>query len=96
MRSFKKKLNEWTSQMIDLPPDVLHDIPRMTMIGNRQIYIENHRGIVRFSNEALKLAVSNGFLELHGSQLIICAITSEEILIEGLINELKYITDGKR
>jgi sporulation protein YqfC len=96
MRSFKKKLNQWTSQMIDLPPDVLHDIPRMTMIGNRQIYIENHRGIVLFSSDALKLAVNNGFVELHGSQLVICAITSDEILIEGLIVEFKYISNGKR
>jgi sporulation protein YqfC len=96
MRSFKKKLNQWTSQMIDLPPDVMHDIPRITMIGNRQIYIENHRGVVLFASDAMKLAVNNGFVELEGSQLVIRAITSDEILIEGLIVGFKYITNGKR
>jgi sporulation protein YqfC len=96
MRRFRKKLNQWTAQMIDLPPDVMLDIPRMTMVGNIRLYIENHRGIVHFSEDRLKLALSDGFLELNGKELIVRAISAEEILIEGLINELKYMMNEKR
>jgi sporulation protein YqfC len=96
MRRLRKKLNEWTSQVIDLPPDVTLDLPRMTMIGNQRIMIENHHGLVHFSSEHLKLAVHNGILELLGSELMICTISTDEISIEGQIDELKYLRNGNR
>jgi sporulation protein YqfC len=96
MRGLRKKLNEWTSQVIDLPPDVTLDLPRLTLIGNRKLFIENHRGLVHFSSERLKLAIHNGLLELLGSGLMIRTISAEEISIEGQINELKYIMNGNR
>jgi sporulation protein YqfC len=96
MRRLRKKLNEWTSKVIDLPPDVTLDLPRLTWIGNRKLFIENHRGLVDFSSEHLKLAIHNGWLELQGSDLMIRTISAEEISIEGLINELKYIMNGNR
>jgi sporulation protein YqfC len=96
MRRLKKKLNEWTSQVIDLPPDVTLDLPRMTMIGNQRLMIENHRGLIYFSSEHLKLAIHNGMLELLGSDITIRTITSEDISIEGRIDELKYLMNGNR
>jgi sporulation protein YqfC len=96
MRRLRKKLNEWTSQVIDLPPDVTLDLPRLTLIGNRRIVIENHRGLVHFSDAQLKLAINNGVLELLGNELIIRTISADEISIEGRIDELKYIMNGNR
>ncbi|MEX2462404.1 MAG: sporulation protein YqfC [Paenibacillaceae bacterium] len=96
MRRLRKKLNEWTSQVIDLPPDVTLDLPRMTMIGNQRIMIENHRGLVHFSSEHLKLAIHNGVLELLGSELMIRTISTEEISIEGQIDAFKYLMNGNR
>jgi sporulation protein YqfC len=96
MRRLRKKLNEWTSQVIDLPPDVTLDLPRLTLIGNRRLSIENHRGLMHFSSELMKLAISNGHLELQGKELMIRTITLEEISVEGLIYELKYIMNGNR
>jgi sporulation protein YqfC len=91
MRRLRKKLNEWTSHVIDLPPDVTLDMPRLTLIGNQRLLIENHRGVIHFTNEELKLEIHNGVIELLGSGLMISTISLEEILIEGRIDELKYI-----
>jgi sporulation protein YqfC len=96
MRRLRKKLNEWTSHVIDLPPDVALDLPRLILIGNRRLSIENHRGLLHFSSELMKLAISHGHLELHGVDLMIRVITSEEISVEGLIHELKYIMSENR
>ena len=91
MRYFRRKFSKWTARLFDLPPDVVFDLPRITMIGNRQLYIENHRGVLHFSPELLKLAVSKGELEIRGSHLSIRAILPEEVMIEGIILELKYM-----
>ncbi len=76
--------------MLDLPQDVVFDLPRVTMIGNMQLYVENHRGVLHFSETYLKLALTQGSMEIRGKQLSIRAILAEEVFIEGLIDEVKY------
>lgn len=86
-----KKLRQMTSDALDLPKDVIFDLPRMTMIGNMQLYIENHKGIQHFSGDRLCLQLSVGSIEVTGKNLVIRAILSEEVFIEGTIEQVKYI-----
>jgi sporulation protein YqfC len=90
MRRWKRKFQKF-AQVLDLPQDVVFDLPRMTMIGNMQLYVENHRGVLHFSDDLLTLKLSKGKLEVIGKQLVIRAILPEEVFIEGFINDLKYV-----
>ncbi len=92
MRRLTRKWNQFTAKILDLPQDVVQDLPRITMIGNVQLYVENHRGVLHFSSENLKLELTKGTLEVFGKQLVIRAILSEEVFIEGLIDNVKYDT----
>lgn len=80
-----------TAELLDMPQDVVYDLPRLTMIGDRQLYIENHRGVVHFSPECLTLSLSKGQLKVTGSDLVIRTIWSEEVFIEGIINGIQLI-----
>ena len=91
MRRLNRKLRKLTASLLDLPQDVIFDLPRITMIGNMQLYIENHRGVLAFSSELLQLQLSVGKLEITGTDLVIRAILTEEVFIEGVISDLKYI-----
>jgi sporulation protein YqfC len=91
MRRLTRKWNQLTAKILDLPQDVVQDLPRITMIGNVQLYVENHRGVLHFSNEHLKLELTKGKLEVFGKNLVIRAILSEEVFIEGVIDDVKYI-----
>ncbi|GAA4858287.1 sporulation protein YqfC [Paenibacillus vulneris] len=91
MRSLTRKFNQITAKLLDLPQDVVLDLPRMTLIGNMQLYIENHRGVLHFSNELMRLALNKGSLEVRGKQLVIRAILTEEVFIEGVIEDVKFI-----
>lgn len=86
-----RNLHKWTEAIIDLPQDVFTGLPRITMIGNVQMYIENHRGVLFFSSELLRLALNKGELQVSGSQLVIRAIGQEEVFLEGSILGFKYI-----
>ncbi|UKS30337.1 sporulation protein YqfC [Paenibacillus sp. HWE-109] len=91
MRRLTRKWNQFTAKILDLPQDVVQDLPRITMIGNVQLYVENHRGVLHFSSENLKLELTKGTLEVLGKNLIIRAILSEEVFIEGWIDNVKYV-----
>lgn len=91
MSRMKRKFRKFTAQLLDMPQDVVYDLPRLTLIGDRQLYIENHRGIVDFSTEKLRLALSKGELEVTGSSLVIRTIWTEEVFIEGIITNIEII-----
>ncbi|HEX7056940.1 MAG TPA: sporulation protein YqfC [Bacilli bacterium] len=91
MRRLRRQLSKWAGSMLDLPKDVIYDLPRITMIGNMQTYIENHRGVVRFSDQELELLLSKGKLAIRGSGLVMRAILPEEVFVEGRIDEVKYL-----
>jgi sporulation protein YqfC len=84
-----RRLQKWTANLLELPQDVVYDLPRLTMIGDRQLYIENHRGVLHFSSDRLRLALSKGELEVTGEDLIIRTIWTEEVFIEGVIKHIE-------
>ncbi len=43
------------TKTMDLPQDVMMDLPRITMIGQLHIYIENHRGLLAFTDSEVRL-----------------------------------------
>ncbi|MEC0244231.1 sporulation protein YqfC [Paenibacillus chitinolyticus] len=91
MRRLTQKWKQMTANMLDLPQDVVQDIPRITMIGNVQLYVENHCGVMHFSSDMLRLQLTRGKLEVSGKELVIRAILTEEVLIEGIIADIRYM-----
>ncbi len=91
MRKLRRRLSKWAAGVMDLPQDVVFDLPRITMIGDMQLYIENHRGVLHFSGEELRLSLSKGTLQVTGSELAIRAILPEEVLVEGKIQGVRYM-----
>jgi sporulation protein YqfC len=95
MMRVSRKLRKWTATILDLPQDVVLDLPRITMIGGLQVTVENHRGILHFSPELLRLAMNNGELEVTGQDLIIRNIGAEEVFVEGKIMGVRLQPGGK-
>ncbi|MBN6888917.1 sporulation protein YqfC [Cytobacillus horneckiae] len=85
-------LKSWMTKNMELPQDVMMDLPRITMIGQIHIYIENHRGLLAFSDKEVRLLLEQGQLLIKGNAFVIKTILPEEILLEGKIDQVIYIT----
>ncbi|WP_433946090.1 sporulation protein YqfC [Paenibacillus sp. SN-8-1] len=96
MSRFTRKLRKWSVDILDLPQDLVMDLPRLTMVGNKQLLIENHRGVLHFAPDNLRLALPEGSLSVVGSSLVIKAIMPEEVLIEGDIAAIQYLGTGEK
>ncbi|MGM9987900.1 MAG: sporulation protein YqfC [Bacillaceae bacterium] len=87
------RIKDWIVNKVDLPPDTFLDLPRITMVGQIHIYIENHRGLLQFSESEIRIALKQGQLLIKGNELVIRAILSEELLVEGTIHNVIYINE---
>ncbi|MFC0473469.1 sporulation protein YqfC [Halalkalibacter kiskunsagensis] len=95
MKKVRQKMKNWMTQQMQLPADVMMDLPRITMIGQLHIYIENHRGVLQFSNQELRLLLKQGQLLIKGDNFVIKTILPEELLLEGRIDQVLYLDEQR-
>jgi sporulation protein YqfC len=79
------------ADLLELPRDIVLDLPKITLIGNLQLYIENHKGIIEYSSKMVRINTRAGILVVSGSKLVIKAIVVEEIIITGEIDRIEFV-----
>lgn len=80
-----KNVQDKFGQFLEMPKDIVYDLPKITLIGNIQIYVENHKGIIEYGPNSIRISVSFGELQICGEKLAIRNITQDEIHIDGSI-----------
>lgn len=83
-----RRLQQQLSSFLDIPHDIVLDLPKITLIGNIQLYIENHRGIIEYSPETVRISVSIGEIEIKGKDLRILTISRDELSLDGTIHSI--------
>lgn len=84
-------MKKMAADMLDVPKDSVLDVPRITLVGGLQLYVENYRGILEFRNDLLRLSLSKGELQVFGQELVVKQIFPAEVIIEGTISGIKYL-----
>ncbi|WP_317950861.1 sporulation protein YqfC, partial [Rossellomorea marisflavi] len=77
-KNWLQEMRKWMTEKMDLPEDVMMDLPRITMIGQIHIYIENHRGLLTFADDEVRLLLKQGQLLIKGEKFVIKIILPEE------------------
>jgi sporulation protein YqfC len=86
----KEALTKVMAEFLEIPKDLILDLPKITIIGRNEVYLENHRGIIEYLPNRLRINLTRGFLEIEGSDLEIKALMADEISINGQVNSVKY------
>lgn len=79
------------SESLDLPKDVIMNTPKITVTGDNEISIDNHKGILEYTAEILRLNSAIGIIKICGSNINISQISQENIEIKGEIVSIEYI-----
>ena len=79
------------AELFDLPADVVAGLPRLEMVGSRQLYLEHHAGILAYSEEQIDVNTTEGALRVRGEGLSLLAMTAEELRIGGRIAAVEWV-----
>ena len=82
------------AELFDLPADIVAGLPRLEMVGSRQLYLEHHTGILAYSEEQIDANTSGGVLRVRGERLTLLAMTAEELRIGGRIASVEWVEVG--
>ncbi len=90
MNNRKEKLNQVITEILEMPKDLVMDLPKLTVIGQEELYLDNHKGIITYDGNLIRINLPRGFLEVEGNDLEIKAILPDELCVCGLIRCIKY------
>ena len=79
------------AELFDLPADVIAGLPRLEMVGSRQVYVEHHTGILSYSQEQIDANTTGGILRVRGTGLTLLAMTAGELRIGGEIDAVEWV-----
>ena len=76
---------------LELPKDLEKGLLLLTAFGQKEVHIENHGGITGFSSDRIDIRYKNGSLVLIGMDLKIEHYDSDELEINGFIQEISFV-----
>jgi len=85
MREILKRV----SNLLSLPPEAVAGVFRLELIGTGELYLENHKGILEYSDTEVLLHGGDRILRIQGRGLSLCTMTDTEVVLRG---ELEHIT----
>ena len=61
---------------------------RVTAVGNRRLLVENHTGVVEFTQACIRLSSKNGPITVEGSGLTLADMRRRQLMICGSISRV--------
>lgn len=93
-RKGKGRMMESVAELFDLPADVVAGLPRLELVGDRQLYLEHHTGILSYSDTRIDANTVGGVLRVSGENLTLLAMTAGELRIGGRIQSVAWVEGG--
>jgi sporulation protein YqfC len=87
----KSGLKMKVTEALELPKEIVLNMPKLTMLGSGDLIIENYKGVIEYSEEKVRINTASGIIKISGSNLIIKEITAEDIIIKGIISSLEFL-----
>lgn len=80
---------EWIS-------DVSGRTARTTAIGCRRVLIENHTGILDFTDEMVRLSTPSGDMRVYGTGLALMEVRPNALMVHGCISRVDLPSEEER
>ena len=91
MSEHSKQTTNKIIETLDLPKDLFMGYPNISLCGNREIYISNHRGILSYQQNEIIILIKDYQIQISGKSLNIASYSREDLTIQGYIRSLEFV-----
>lgn len=84
-----KHLLEKVARAVDLSGEPIPGMPLVEIVGERAVLIENHCGVISYSQERVAVKTKSGCICVLGSGLVLTRMSKEQLRICGTIRTIE-------
>lgn len=94
-RKNKKPLYRNLTDAAKIPKELSGGLPLLRMIGQEELFVENYKGIVEYTDAVLLLQTKGCLLRIEGEHLFLSYYTKEELKVTGNITSISFLKGGR-
>lgn len=93
----KKRISNRFNSLLEIPQEISTTIPKITIIGFKEMLIENYKGILEYQDFYIRLSTYEGILNINGYELNLQEMTTDDLVVTGKIESIDFetITDDE-
>lgn len=85
MRDYSK-----VSKFLEIPREVISNVPKITITGFDEILIENFKGILEYEDFFARISTEIGNININGFNLKLNQMTDDDLLVSGKIENIDF------
>lgn len=86
----REDLHTGAARIFDIPADISGGLLHIEMTGNREVFVENFKGIKELSENEVIINTGRRDLRIIGDKLRIAAMNSNELRLFGNIGSISF------
>lgn len=93
MQLRKKKMSmnmNRINEFLEIPAEVVSNIPKISILGFKEILIENYKNILEYENFYVKVNTHIGLINVNGFNLKLIQMNQDDIKITGKIDSIDF------
>lgn len=87
----KRSFMEQITNAADLQDEPIPGLPLIEIAGERRVLIENHRGVIEYGSQTIRVKVKYGQVCICGSGLELACMTRGQLVISGRVDAVQLI-----
>ena len=91
MRSQDQKQEHKIIERLELPQDIILGVPLLSMQGNSELMIENHRGLLQYDSDEIRGRTKTFTGQVIGRKLTIQEYRKDVLIIRGWIERMQFL-----
>ena len=78
-------------ERLELPVNIAAGVARIELLGNRELYMDRHRGVLAYTTEAVDVNGGGVVVRVRGQGLQLLVMTEQELRITGKISGIDLV-----
>ncbi len=86
-----RELRERAAELFDLPADLVAGLAHLEVLGDRQLFLEGHGGILSYSDAQIDISAGELVVRIRGEGLALRGMTGSEVRVRGRIAAIEFV-----
>jgi len=86
-----KQLGQKLAEFLEIPLETAIDWPKLMLSANQNLLLQNHRGVIEYAQNVVRVNTKLGEIKIIGQKLMIIFAGKDEIEISGQICQIEYV-----
>ncbi len=85
-------LRKNVTEALELPKEIMLNLPLISLIGREEVTIENYKGILEYSEDVVRIGTAAGVFRMRGRNFCLKQLTAECLVVTGSVESMEFLT----